>query len=513
MCSTCLPGATYQDQLMLVSLNNKLVIDMEREEKVSEPIFLAYLEDLHQIMKNLINICHHFPLDQTSLSLLLMNISTLKTMFGNILSSDGRAKHNIFNTEDCTNFFNCLVSIKEFPVTILYSLSEVLSYFICAATNSFSLFDKLKYALHQKASNLHFLLYVIYHLCILSKNHICKQFQDFFIELLKNNSLSIHLFSNDINTQILTLRIYRKVSSIEEHEIVKKAILKNITEFANFSKRLKSDVVCRQFWNLLGEMLPFYGLYQGNSALPITASKVILQEFQLTNAKDVLYQEFGGGAVKDAHCSAGIINLLLNCAAWSSKSTDLNISNIVALNNLHRLPQLIIQNDTIDGRLTTSTIISLFMEDDEHLVDFLLLEFELYCNYREIISPSAMKRSFIINPSNLLIEVMFSLSFDSSVLLDWLMSAETKFLRYLVLCLKFLRSSWTDFTSICALKDEEMPVSNSENITVEKVVSSLIKLRNSISNLHKSKLFPYAPEPLLKHLDAIEDLFESHFSV
>ena len=60
------------------------------------------------------------------------------------------------------------------------------------------------------------------------------------------------------------------------------------------------------------------------------------------------------------------------------------------------------------------------------------------------------------NPHCHFILLLRSLSFDHTVLLDFLISAETCFLEYCVLYLKLLRDNWQDFcASCCCIEDSE----------------------------------------------------------
>uniref|UniRef100_A0A3Q1GV57 Lines homolog 1 n=1 Tax=Acanthochromis polyacanthus TaxID=80966 RepID=A0A3Q1GV57_9TELE len=154
------------------------------------------------------------------------------------------------------------------------------------------------------------------------------------------------------------------------------------------------------------------------------------------------------------------------------------------------------------------------------------------------------------NPHCHFVLLLQSISFDHSILLDFLISVETCFLEYVLRYLKYLRDNWQSFIAACggisvsgsltassadvvarsALErkpeDSSLPVLQcdqtlcanmaplSEQVTFEtltKTVFCLSELRVVVTRLHTKKLFPYNPSSLLKLLAQVENSYkQSH---
>ncbi|XP_068131204.1 protein Lines homolog 1 [Hyperolius riggenbachi] len=99
-----------------------------------------------------------------------------------------------------------------------------------------------------------------------------------------------------------------------------------------------------------------------------------------------------------------------------------------------------------------------------------------------------------INPHCIFLYLLSSVSFDSSVLLDFLISSETCFLEYLVRYLKLLKSDCPQFCLICTLFDKssicDAPASESDSVRtlqeppvkIRKVLSECTSLPTSLSS-------------------------------
>lgn len=132
--------------------------------------------------------------------------------------------------------------------------------------------------------------------------------------------------------------------------------------------------------------------------------------------------------------------------------------------------------------------------------------------------------------------------FDSGVLLDWLISPETRFLQYLTMLLRLAVAEWSDFAvrvscarssvaeSVCAAsataraeerdkvngtekemeeeEEEEMVLNEEEADRLGKVVSCLGGLVASARGLEKNGLVPYSLAPLLRRIDQVVSLYE-----
>ncbi|XP_077976019.1 uncharacterized protein LOC120341018 isoform X1 [Styela clava] len=516
----------YKNEIELGNFHDKLleeIVRIEDKNYTSGGLFFAQcLNEIHDIMQSMMKFSDSFSLDHSAVSFLLMNASVLKTTLEIILHTPNdmlylRQKFpDIFNS---LNFFDCLISvlIRVHPSnTLLFALTEVLSIFILVSYKfscSQSYLHKLQCCMNQDIPNLKIYLYLMYHLVLISQDYFCEHFHEFLCGtngVLRNDFLSIHLFNSETDIKILTLKIFKSLLSVKESEIVRFKLLQNINLFDGFSKTVKSFRARGLFWNFLRELLPFYNIHDNYDLVPTSASKFILEEIRYINVEDITLRNFKGDLLGGARFSPAIVNLVLNCVTWVCKSDDSNCDDVILV-NLRKLQLLITHKDASSATISTQIIIVCFMEDDEGLVDFLLLQLELYCICQQRIASSIMKESFIFNPFELFLEVMDALSYDSSILLDWLLSNETKFLQYFIRYLRILESSWKDFIKACNNKDDKTPKSSTSNgmRTCDCSISTLIKLKTSIKNLAESNLFPYCPTPLLKRLNTIESIFES----
>ena len=108
---------------------------------------------------------------------------------------------------------------------------------------------------------------------------------------------------------------------------------------------------------------------------------------------------------------------------------------------------------------------------------------------------------FLASPHLLFVKLLQNLSFDSSVLLDWLTSNETQFLLYFLKYLKYAARTYKDLSAICVTM---------RDIGVEKSVFDVLKkLKKSIERLRSKNLFPYNVAPLLKVMASVVVLSET----
>uniref|UniRef100_A0A3P8RK05 Lines homolog 1 n=1 Tax=Amphiprion percula TaxID=161767 RepID=A0A3P8RK05_AMPPE len=163
------------------------------------------------------------------------------------------------------------------------------------------------------------------------------------------------------------------------------------------------------------------------------------------------------------------------------------------------------------------------------------------------------------NPHCHFVLLLQSVSFDHSILLDFLISVETCFLEYFLRYLKYLRDNWQSFIAACGgisvsgcdsslqqvslapevrlveydSSDESDPdntegsdvgprtsglsvsIRQTQNElpavtfeTLAKTVFCLSELREVVTRLHTKKLFPYNPSALLKLLEQVENSYK-----
>ncbi|XP_017554989.1 protein Lines homolog 1 [Pygocentrus nattereri] len=105
-----------------------------------------------------------------------------------------------------------------------------------------------------------------------------------------------------------------------------------------------------------------------------------------------------------------------------------------------------------------SWILLVFGEQDDDMMESAKALTTLYLYQRSLSSLAPEACSWGFNPHCHFILLLQSLSFDHTVLLDFLISAETCFLEYCVLYLKLLRDNWQDFCNSCSCIEDSVRV-------------------------------------------------------
>ncbi|XP_078483586.1 uncharacterized protein LOC100181817 [Ciona intestinalis] len=139
-----------------------------------------------------------------------------------------------------------------------------------------------------------------------------------------------------------------------------------------------------------------------------------------------------------------------------------------------------------------SKMLDLFMEQDDGLMEFLLLHLQTFIKCVQF-------EPYLFDPHEAFISLQIKLSFDFSILLDWLMSNETDFLLYFVKYLKYLQTSPERFCDSCKIMGHAK----------HQVLNELSNLKLCIAKLHMKELFPYNPQPLIKNLENAIKLIHS----
>jgi hypothetical protein len=100
--------------------------------------------------------------------------------------------------------------------------------------------------------------------------------------------------------------------------------------------------------------------------------------------------------------------------------------------------------------------------------------------------------------------------FEHSLILDFLISDETSasFLAYFVRFLKLFRGEFAHFASLTTgseLGIDDQPL-------LEETFGCIIRLNLTLERLQEKGLLPYDASPLLRHLDALEELYEHYMN-
>ncbi|CAM9895209.1 unnamed protein product [Choristocarpus tenellus] len=121
-----------------------------------------------------------------------------------------------------------------------------------------------------------------------------------------------------------------------------------------------------------------------------------------------------------------------------------------------------------------------------------------------------------MHPATMFAALLKEVGFDHELLLDWLISPETRFLTYLTGFLKMVVGDWPGFvvhTVGVAIPpndegDEEVVLSGMEAEGVSKVMSCLAGLSSSAGRLQGRGLTPFNLMPLLQRMDRVLELFD-----
>ncbi|CAN0028584.1 unnamed protein product, partial [Hapterophycus canaliculatus] len=197
-------------------------------------------------------------------------------------------------------------------------------------------------------------------------------------------------------------------------------------------------------------------------------------------------------------------------------------------------------------------LVRLFSDQDDALVDMLLTNLDIFHDTRqpEVVEPvsrneskaftPALKHLYggVLHPGILFAALLSEVRFESGLLLDWLISPETSFLRYVTMLLRFAVAEWPQFaarvagasvaisesrahmrTSMKCLEEnegegeeeeeeEELFLSEEEADRLGKSVSCLSGLLTSARALEKNGLVPYNLAPLLRRIGQVVSLYE-----
>ena len=147
---------------------------------------------------------------------------------------------------------------------------------------------------------------------------------------------------------------------------------------------------------------------------------------------------------------------------------------------------------------------SLYSSQDDILIDviWLLLEGWMTVSRMKDVTDGDFHRDLDIvcrnfNPHLFAIHLIDLISYDHTVLLDWLIECDTEFLRYFLVYLKLLKSDWDNFQRVATTEQ------------LDKVMPVLIRLRLAIERLQDQELFPYKVNYLLQLLKHVEDTYET----
>ncbi|XP_077418907.1 protein Lines homolog 1 isoform X2 [Vanacampus margaritifer] len=155
-----------------------------------------------------------------------------------------------------------------------------------------------------------------------------------------------------------------------------------------------------------------------------------------------------------------------------------------------------------DGRHDCAVLPLLFAEQDDDLMEAAKAALAIFLRLRDVCGwdESTGDQSSCAagcNPHCHFLFFLRAVSWDHRILLDFLVSAETCFLEYLLRYLRHLRSDRRGFAASCRRLDAEGPPGTG---AWAGAWDCLVRLRLLVARLHRNKLFPYKADALLRLL-------------
>ncbi|KAG0592750.1 hypothetical protein KC19_1G278000 [Ceratodon purpureus] len=151
-------------------------------------------------------------------------------------------------------------------------------------------------------------------------------------------------------------------------------------------------------------------------------------------------------------------------------------------------------------------LVGLYLDEDDLMIEMLLLLVKLRSPLLVSLDKNLKKTLAFANalsPLELFQALLQALSYDHTVLVDFLISQNTGtlFLQYLMLCTGLFTKpefySKMEHSSSCETASGSLS---------KESLDCLLQLKAAIERLHRRKLFPYNPTPLLKRLGMLEEL-------
>jgi hypothetical protein len=168
----------------------------------------------------------------------------------------------------------------------------------------------------------------------------------------------------------------------------------------------------------------------------------------------------------------------------------------------------------------------LFDDDDEYMIEAMVCTLDVTSgiSFRNNAFPELVS---ILNPVYTFLEFLNIAPNITDFLLDLLMGNETCFLTYLLKFLRYIRANWSMFTQSCLtyyqhnfsndlillqnVNNSNVIINNTEqNITLDSVMTILIRLRMQINRLVVATLFPYNISPIVRLIENCESLYEGN---
>jgi hypothetical protein len=157
-------------------------------------------------------------------------------------------------------------------------------------------------------------------------------------------------------------------------------------------------------------------------------------------------------------------------------------------------------SDLVGPTLDDSQVLwTLFQDDDGMLVRLLTVRLRIDLALLTATTPS---KDLLTTHSSHSLFLCFAsqISADPSVLLEFLVSAETPFLEYFVRYLRYLDNTAHVFVKVIISKQIG---GHDDNVTLEDILDLFESLSVRLSDLEANDLIPFSPGPLLNRLEKV----------
>lgn len=484
----------------LATLYLRLITELQRVHNSKVDVtcnVLSFMPDLRSLFAGL------FPIRTSNHLIRLSQLSVLKLFLELNLSTPKSATLiKAFNEVFAPGFLDSLLAEdgSSCRPTVAYMISETTALFLftthhLGVTQHLNEHQDAAVYLNCKCLSTKRMLHVVSSLCKLQKKYKHESFVGIFSDVFSNLIWNSDMISKIEDDRMFYVKLCLDVLSTNAVDDIRQIMFQDFEWFMNFfcvidDIDLKS-CVCR----FLNELFPYHGYEcREKDAIVGTAARL------LTVLEKTDYALLSGADIPAA-CLA-----ILQISMWvldgiSSSSRAINAPELVfeALKHFEMTPE---------------DMIRLCIEEDGELIDVLMLHLDLFwIVHKKGMFEDSSCPLVRIKPWHLFLELMLNLSFDESVLHDWLISNETHFLRYFVKLCKMLRLFWSEFNLTCLKlsgiqRIKEKLSSLATATLLDTCMSAVIRLKLKIVRLHEANLYPYSPKPLIKLLTSLEDLYE-----
>lgn len=458
----------------------------------------SYVEDIKVIVDEI------FPISDENISLTLSKLSVLKLFLEVILSMQHSPSSNVVFEEIFTpNFLDRILSEHKQgqDLNLTYLMCEVTAYLVFTAyevkvgadcNNHDYGYEDLPVYLARKNLPVPVKLSLVNALHKLLKLYRSSNFAAIFSKIFAVVIWNSEMLDSTANPGFY-LKICRDSLTTSAGAEIRNIMIKDFDFFVTYISNAV-DGTLDFVATFLNELFPYHGDVGFETPVIITMASKILGALRKCLKLPMEYA-----------CVPTLSITILKISLWVMG----NINSVLVLKDTVSDVFALLNAFTY----TEKQWISVTIDEDHDLIDFLWLHLEFFwIAHKENINSDAclLLRT---PPWSLFLELMLRLSFNISILNDWLISNETNFLRYFLKLLKMIRFFWSDFLDKCELMytlpcvHEAISLLGAPTV-LDACMSGIIRLKIKIERLHTANLYPYSPEPLIKLLAAVEALYE-----